>query len=129
MANAADLAALLREREKHEAALASAQGKISAIEGEERRKREEEERKQRELASLQGKRGVCLGWISRTEKDIVEFRETVAREVGAMSEGHGEVIFNLRATLHDLATEELVLAALKEYEAMIAAKIEANKSL
>lgn len=127
MANEVDLAALQHEREKHQAALSNTSEKIAVIEEAERRDREAKERKQRELAALEARLGVCSGWVRRTEKDIVEFKETVAREVGAMCEGHGEVIFNLRATLHDLATEELVLAALKEYEAEVRAKIEAHR--
>lgn len=127
MANQPDLAGLRREREEHQAALVSAQEKISAIEEAERRRQQEEEAKAREFVSLQRKLERSHGWILKVEKDVAELKKEAAREVDLVAEGHGVAVGHLRSTLLELTTAELELAAFKEYEISIRAKIKAQQ--
>lgn len=127
MGNQSDLAALRRDREKHEAALASASEKISAIEEAERRRQEEKEAKAREFGSLQRKLERSHGWVLKVGKDVAELKKEAAREIDLVAEGHGVAVGHLRSTLLELTTAELELAAFKEYEISIRAKIEAQQ--
>ena len=127
MANQANLAELQCEAEKHRTAFVNTQEKIAAIEEGERRKREEKEAKDRELASLQRKRERATGWICRVETDIGEAKKEAAREVDMVCEGHGVALSHLRDTLLRLKGAELELAAFKEYEISLRAKIEAHQ--
>ncbi len=126
MANELNLVDLQREREKHQAALSGVSEKIAAIEDQQRREREAREAKERELASLRRKHESCQRrWIPALEQKIAELERAGQVQAETLCDGGYEAMARFEDMLQEVVITERKLAAFKDYEVSVEAKIAA----